>query len=86
MSVTFTRVETVPANARVHHIDELSGEQQQALHQLVEDKGIPSPDPDVAAELTQYDIVKYTDYYRIDSIGIVGANQPSQSRAVSQRE
>jgi hypothetical protein len=61
------RPETVPEDARVAHFDELSDPAKERLFSLVSagaEQG--RPDLTTATELVQYDLVKFTDYYRVD--------------------
>ncbi|WP_336000477.1 hypothetical protein [Halorientalis halophila] len=61
------RPETVPEDARVAHFDELSETAKERLFTLVSgDTGRGRLDLTTATELVQYDLVKFTDYYRID--------------------
>lgn len=64
--ITLTRLESVPDCERVYHFDELSDREQTTLSNLVRDGVAASVDPETAARLSQYDIVKFTDYYRVE--------------------
>ncbi|WP_255197477.1 hypothetical protein [Halorarius litoreus] len=67
--VRIHRPETVPEDARVAHFDELSDPAMEGLFALVSattDEG--RVDVLTATELVQYDLVKFTDYYRVDFV------------------
>lgn len=61
------RPETMPENACVAHFDELSDPAKERLFSMVS-TGADQERLDIttATELVQYDLVKFTDYYRVD--------------------
>jgi hypothetical protein len=65
LQATVTRVESVPSTADICHFDELSEKAKDGLFQLVDNELSGSVTPDIASELAQYDIVKFTEYYQI---------------------
>lgn len=75
--VTISRVESVPSTAQICHVDELSDKAKDCLFQLVDNEPTGSVNPEIASELTQYDAVKFTDYYKI------AFTQPATSGSVS---
>jgi hypothetical protein len=63
--VTVTRIESIPSSLDVRHIDELSEGARDCFYQIVTD-GMPvAVESDVETELSQCDVVKFTDYYRV---------------------
>ncbi|WP_254525527.1 hypothetical protein [Natrinema caseinilyticum] len=63
--VTVTPIESIPPTVDVRHIDELSNKAREFLYQVVWEDGQIAVEPEVEAELTRYDVVKFTEYYRI---------------------
>ncbi|NHN47072.1 hypothetical protein G9464_05600 [Halostella sp. JP-L12] len=61
------RTESVPADARVRHVDELSERAQQRLYGLLDDgeTGVPLDDR-TANEFTDGEVVVFTGYYEVD--------------------
>lgn len=66
-SIRIHQLDTIPEDARVAHFDELSDLAKERLFTLVSagaDRG--RLELMTAAELAQYDLVKFTDYYCVD--------------------
>lgn len=65
-TITLSPVERVPPDARVYHYDELPEPAKTHLPRLVEsdDANVAVPER-VGAAFESYDLVKFTDYYRI---------------------
>lgn len=62
--ITVEPLSTVPEEACVRHIDELQGDAKQGFIELVD----PATDADcIPAEVADLDVVKFTDYYRVDA-------------------
>lgn len=74
--ITVSRVDRVPANARIHHYDELPERAKNHLPRLIEaDASNVTASERVAAAFEEYDHVKFTDYYRI-TVGEEPASSP----------
>ncbi|MFC4541430.1 hypothetical protein ACFO5R_05760 [Halosolutus amylolyticus] len=63
--VTVTRIESIPSSLDVRHIDELSERARDCFYRVVSEGTPVAVDADVEAELAQYDVVKFTEYYRV---------------------
>ncbi len=64
--ITLSPVEQVPSDSRVYHYDELPERAKECLPCLVEvDEGDVAVPERICAAFESYDIVKFTDYYRI---------------------
>ncbi|OLZ39175.1 hypothetical protein A6E15_17350 [Natrinema saccharevitans] len=64
--INLSRVEQVPPDARVYHYDELPERAKTHLPRLVDAEASEVFAPErVAEELEPYDLVKFTEYYRI---------------------
>lgn len=60
--------EEVPEGASVCHYDELAGPAKERLPALAESSGTVTADPAFESAAERYDLVKFTDYYRIERI------------------
>lgn len=66
MWISISPVERVPHDSRVSHYDQLADQAKNRLSRLLEEDEPVSPTPDsVGAMFETYEIVKYTDYYRV---------------------
>lgn len=67
MSATLTTARVEPAGNRtvVCHFDELSEGAKACLVEAVDTELVDDIDPDIAAELVQYDSIKFVDYYSV---------------------
>lgn len=63
--LTSTRVEPSSDRASVCHFDELSERAKDRLVEIVDSGFVAGVDPDVAAELVQYDLIKFVEYYSV---------------------
>ncbi|QLK27493.1 hypothetical protein HYG81_07805 [Natrinema zhouii] len=62
-AVTLERVESVPADAPVRHVDQLEGETLTAFYEAVtDDRSVPAAEVDLEAG----EIIVFTDYYRVE--------------------
>ncbi|UHQ95190.1 hypothetical protein [Haloterrigena alkaliphila] len=72
--ITVSQVDRVPADARIHHYDELPERAKNHLPRLVKaDASNVTASERLAAVFEEYDHVKFTDYYRIT----VGEESPT---------
>ena len=58
----------IPEGARVGHIDELEEPAKERLASVADDGGTTTDDPAFASTADSYDLVKFTDYYRVDRV------------------
>lgn len=58
--------EEIPEGASVGHIDELRQPAKERLPLLADERGTTTDDPAFESTADRYDVVKFTDYYRID--------------------
>lgn len=72
--VRLTKTDCVPNTATVCHYDELDEPAKESFPQLA-DRTNTTIDPELAATLTTYDYVKYTEYYRINSTDVPRSNR-----------
>ena len=64
--VVLSRIERVPPDARVYHYDELPERAKECLPRLIQtDASELAVSERVVAAFKPYDLVKFTDYYRI---------------------
>ncbi|WP_265108565.1 hypothetical protein [Halosolutus halophilus] len=66
--VTVSRIESIPPSLEVRHIDELSDTAKDCFYRVVCEDGQIAVESDVEAELAQYDVVKFTEYYRVSIV------------------
>lgn len=64
-SLTTARVEPHGERSLVCHFDELSEGAKSCFVEAVETELVEGIHPDVAAELVQYDSIKFVDYYTV---------------------
>lgn len=62
--VELEAIDRVPGNSRVAHYDELGSEGKEQFFELAAGRSGTIRD-DTARELERYDVVKFTDYYRV---------------------
>lgn len=66
--VTVERLDDVPSHARLSHYDELGERSKARFPSLVRNAdGAAAVDARVAGELADVDVVKFTDYYRVEA-------------------
>lgn len=62
-------VDSVPAEARVSHYDELREAAKQYLPRIAEgEPATASVDPDVWEAFGDHDVIKFTDYYHVERV------------------
>ena len=71
MSATLTTAPVEPRGDRVFvcHFDELSEEAKACFVEAVDTGTVDEIDPDIAAELVQYDGIKFVEYYSVERTG-----------------
>lgn len=65
LSVTVSSAEPPAEQLHVCHFDELSERAKDCLVEIVDGEIVAGVDPDVAAELVQYDLIKFVEYYDV---------------------
>lgn len=63
--VTVTEIASVPSDASVRHVDELSDRARERLFEILFRDSWTTVESTVASELLRNDVVKFTAYYRI---------------------
>lgn len=63
--LTTTRVDPSNDRAIACHFDELSENAKDCLVEIVDGEFVTGVDSEVAAELVQYDLIKFVDYYSV---------------------
>jgi hypothetical protein len=66
--VELRTVESVPEGAKVGHYDELDEAAKEEVPALVGADGATDVGGEVGASLADYDLVKYTDYLRVQRV------------------
>jgi len=66
--VELRTVESVPEDARVGHYDELGEEAKAEVPALATADGATDVTGEAEASLSDYDLVKFTDYYRVQRV------------------
>ena len=66
--VALRTVESVPEDARVGHYDELDEAAKERVPALAAAEGAADVDGEAEASLADYDLVKFTDYYRVQRV------------------
>ncbi|MFB6120051.1 MAG: hypothetical protein ABEJ68_02920 [Halobacteriaceae archaeon] len=66
--VELRTVESVPESARVGHYDELGEKAKEELPALAAADGAADVADAAEASLADYDLVKFTDYYRVQRV------------------
>lgn len=73
-AITVKRVDSIPGGACVCHYDELDKRAKECLPRLVRNGMATTIESEIARELLQYDVIKFTEYYRV-----VRVDSPAQS-------
>lgn len=83
MSASLTRIDDVPDDVRVHHIDELPHNHQEWIRELIqEESSIQNWGEKVSELASEYTVIKYTDYYLLD-VPYLGSTHQAGSKSNS---
>lgn len=63
-TLSLTRTDTIPASARVRHVDELSEDALTRFYEALESESRPPASEDV--EFVDGEIIVFTEYYRVE--------------------
>ena len=62
--VEIEAIDSVPGDSRIVHYDELGSDTKEQFCELAAGRSVPLPG-DTVREFERYDVVKFTDYYRV---------------------
>lgn len=79
-----TATDRVPADARVCHYDELTGDAKHALPEAVANGSVDLPWR-AARQFVPVDVVKYTAYYHVDIADLSGDDAGDDDEATDER-
>lgn len=83
MTATFTRIDQIPEDIRVHHVDELPEHHRKSLYRLAGSDVGPRQRAELASELAdEYTVIKHTDYFLVD-VPLLGSPPGSEPTATA---